>query len=137
MHCLQRLPRYLWASPASIVGLLFSFIAVCAGATPRIVDGVIEVAGGRLRCLHSLLPRYARFGAITFGHIIIGLDHALLSSVRAHELVHVQQYERWGVLFFPLYAASSVAQLMCGRHPYLDNAFELEAHAKTALRVHA
>ena len=137
MHRLQRITRYLWASPATAVGLLFSLVAVCAGATPRIVDGVVEVAGGRLRYFHWLLPPCARFGAITFGHVIIGLDHSLLSSVRAHERVHVRQYERWGALFFPLYLASSMAQLICGRHPYLDNAFEREAWATSALRARA
>lgn len=137
MHRLQRFTRYLWVSPATAVGLLFSVIAVCAGATPRIVDGIIEVAGGRLRYILTLLPPNARFAAITFGHVVIGLDHALLSNVRAHELVHVQQYERWGVLFFPLYVASSVVQLICGRHPYLDNAFEREAYARTTVRAEA
>ena len=137
MHRLQTISRYLWASPATAVGVLFSVLAVCAGATPRIVDGVVEVAGGRLRSFLSLLPPCARFAAITFGHVVIGLDHRLLSAVRAHELVHVQQYERWGVLFFPLYVASSIGQLVCGRHPYLDNAFEREAYARTAVRAEA
>jgi hypothetical protein len=41
--------------------------------------------------------------------------------------VHVRQYERWGVLFFPLYAASSLWQLARGRDPYRDNRFEREA----------
>lgn len=135
MHRLQRTARYLWVSPATAVGLLFSVIAVCAGATPRVVDGIIEVAGGRLRYFLSLLPPCARFTAITFGHVIIGLDHPLLSNIRAHELVHVQQYERWGVFFFPLYMTSSLAQLICGRHPYFDNAFEREAYATTAVRA--
>jgi hypothetical protein len=46
--------------------------------------------------------------------VVIGIDHHLLSSIRAHERVHVRQYERWGVFFFPLYVASSVAQLIRG-----------------------
>jgi hypothetical protein len=49
--------------------------------------------------LVSASPARARFAAITFGHVIIGLDHPLLSRVRTHELVHVQQYERAGVRF--------------------------------------
>lgn len=122
--------RYAWASPATAVGLLFSLIAMVAGARPRVVDGVVEVGGGRLRSLMAALPRCGGFGAITFGHVVIGLDHSLLRRVRAHELIHVQQYERWGVLFFPLYAASSLLQLLCGRDPYRDNAFEREAFAK-------
>ena len=124
--------RYAWASPATAVGLLFSLIAIVAGARPRVVDGVVEVGGGRLRSLMASLPRCGGFGAITFGHVVIGLDHSLLRRVRAHELIHVQQYERWGVLFFPLYAASSLLQLLCGRDPYRDNAFEREAFAKTS-----
>ena len=129
--------RYAWASPATAVGLLFSIVAMLAGARPRVVDGVIEVAGGRLRHLMAALPRCARFAAITFGHVIIGLDHSLLQRVRPHELVHVQQYERWGVLFFPLYVTSSLVQLLRGRHPYFDNTFEREAYAKTSVRTEA
>jgi hypothetical protein len=52
--------------------------------------------------------------------------------VRQHERVHVRQYERFGVFFFPLYLGSSGLQLMRGRNPYLDNAFEREAYAKSS-----
>jgi hypothetical protein len=137
MRCLTLLFRYAWASPATAVGLLFSIAAIVAGARPRIVNGVIEVAGGRMRGLMAALPRPAKFAAITFGHVIIGLDHSLLSCVGDHERIHVQKYERWGVLFFPLYLASSLVQLLCRRHPYLDNAFEREAYAKTSVRTEA
>ena len=131
MRSVGRLLRYAWASPATAVGLLFSIVALFAGAKPRRVDGVFEVAGGRLRRLTAALPFFARFAAITFGHVIIGLDHTVLRRVRAHELVHVRQYERWGVLFFPLYVLSSLVQLLCGRDPYRDNAFEREAFAQS------
>ena len=131
MSPLARLLRYAWASPATAVGLLFSIVAIFAGAKYRRVDGVLEVAGGRLRRLTAALPCCARFAAITFGHVIIGLDHTVLRRVRAHELVHVRQYERWGVFFFPLYVLSSLVQLLCGRDPYRDNAFEREAYAQS------
>src|SRR5436190_24380051 len=135
MRHLQLLRRYAWASPATALGLLFSIIAIVAGARPRLVNGVVEVAGGRLRHLMAAVPRCAGFAAITFGHVVIGLDHSLLQRVRVHELVHVQQYERWGVFFFPLYVASSLLQLLHRRDPYLDNAFEREARAKASERV--
>jgi hypothetical protein len=122
--------RYAWALPATAVGLLFSILALSAGATIRFVDGSIEVAGGQLHQVALLLPRSARFVAITFGHVIIGIDHAVLGHVRPHEHVHVQQYERWGVLFFPLYVASSLVQVFRGRNPYLNNCFEREAYAR-------
>jgi hypothetical protein len=121
--------RYLWALPATLVGLLLAALALCLGATIRRVEGCIEVAGGRLARLLTLLPASMRFAAIAFGHVIIGTDHDLLRRVRRHEHVHVRQYERWGVLFFPLYAGSSLVQLLRGRDPYRDNCFEREAYA--------
>ena len=125
--------RYAWASPATLVGIMFSLIALTFGASARLVDGAIEVAGGRIDRCSSRLPRFLRFGAITFGHVIIGIDHAVLADARAHEQVHVRQYERWGVLFFPLYLGSSLLQLVQGRDPYLHNHFEREARALAAL----
>jgi hypothetical protein len=122
--------RYLWAMPATCVGLFFGLAAVLAGATVRLVDGVVEIAGGRLPAFVSRLPAWARFGAITFGHVIIGLGHGVLERARAHEHVHVRQYERWGVLFFPLYAGSSLVQLCKGRDPYWNNCFEREAYSR-------
>lgn len=128
---LLRIVRYAWAVPATCVGLFFSLMALAFGAEGRIVQGAIEVAGGRVeRCL-SMLPKYCRFGAITFGHVIIGIDHETLSHHRFHEHVHVRQYERWGVLFFPLYLFSSLLQIARGRDPYRDNSFEREAFAKS------
>ena len=124
--------RYLWAMPATGVGLFFALPAILVGATVRIVDGVVEVAGGRLHRFVLRLPACARFGAITFGHVIIGTDHGVLERARAHEHVHVRQYERWGVLFFPLYAGSSLVQWLRGRDPYWSNCFEREAYSRDA-----
>ena len=123
--------RYVWALPATFAGLLLSLVAFAFGAKGRIVEGAVEIAGGRIdRCL-LILPRYCRFGAITFGHVIIGIDHATLAGHRLHEHVHVRQYERWGVFFFPLYLSSSLLQFALGRDPYLNNSFEREAFAKS------
>ncbi|HUQ27719.1 MAG TPA: hypothetical protein VM051_03960 [Usitatibacter sp.] len=119
--------RYAWASPGSLAGLLLAVPALCAGATLRRVDGVLEVAGGRVDRLIAVLPASLRFAAITFGHVVLGTDHTTLACLRRHEHVHVRQYERWGVLFLPLYAASSAIQWLRGRDPYRDNWFEREA----------
>ena len=113
--------RYLWAFPATCVGVALGLACMALGATGRVVDGVLEVSG--------VFPCRGRFGAITFGHVIIGPDDACLEACRAHEHVHVRQYERWGVLFFPLYAASSAWAWLRGGDAYLDNRFEREARA--------
>jgi len=124
--------RYAWALPATLAGLLLSLIAFALGAKGRLVEGAVEIAGGRIDACVLVFPRHCRFGAITFGHIIIGVDHQTLAHHRLHEHVHVRQYERWGVLFFPLYLGSSLLQIARGRDPYLSNAFEREAFANSA-----
>ena len=75
------------------------------------------------------LPVRFRFCAITFGHVVVGTDHRVLAECRTHEHAHVRQYERWGILFFPLYAASSLWAMLRGRAPYRDNHFERQARA--------
>jgi len=129
VNWIVRVFRYTWASPYSFVGLLLLFVAFPFGATVRIVDGTLEVAGGRLGAWMSRLPRSFQFSAITFGHVILGRNHALLDSLRSHEQVHVRQYERWGILFIPLYLGSSLLQFYRGRNPYFENRFEREAYS--------
>lgn len=124
-----RLLRRAWASPASAVGLCVAAAACAGGATVRKVDGVIEVAGGGLGRVIGRLPAPLRFCAITFGHVVVGVDHRALAACRTHEHAHVRQYERWGVLFFPLYAASSLWAAARGDRPYQDNHFERQARA--------
>jgi len=121
--------RYAWAAPATLAGLLVALPAFAAGARARVIDGVIEVTGGRVERLIAALPRRCRFCGITFGHLVVCTDECTAAAVRAHEHVHVRQYERLGALFFPLYVGSSVVQLLRGRDPYFDNRFEREARA--------
>jgi hypothetical protein len=119
--------RYAWAAPASALGLLVAAAAVLLGAHARRVDGVLEVAGGRLAGLVGRLPPQARFCAITLGHVVVGIGPDVLDHVRSHEHAHVRQYERWGLLFFPLYAAASVVAWLNGGRPYWHNHFERQA----------
>jgi hypothetical protein len=50
-----------------------------------------------------------------------------MTRVLPHELAHVKQWERLGTLMFLAYPLASLWALLCGRHYYLDNYFELEA----------
>ena len=130
-HAASTTLRYAWASPPTLVGMALLLVALAAGARPRVIDGAIEVAGGGLQRWIARLPRRCRFGAITLGHVVICIDARTADIVRAHEQVHIRQYERWGALLFPLYAGSSLLQLARGRDPYRDNHFEREAYAQT------
>ena len=72
------------------------------------------------------------FRAIALGHVVIAVGRIELDAMRAHEQVHVRQCERWGIAFFPAYAASSLWQLLRGRNAYWDNHFEVEARRLSA-----
>ena len=83
--------------------------------------------GGRLLIANWL--------AITVGHDIWSwrpLDETEL----AHELCHVEQWERHGLTFVASYALASLVALSSGRHWYRDNAFEVAAR-QAAARVSA
>jgi len=130
VNALGRVVRYARAAPATLLGLALGAFALALGARMRHVSGTLEFGGGALGEAVYRLPPALRFGAITFGHVILGLDAGTLEHCRRHEHVHVSQYERWGILFFPLYAGSSLLQLARGRDPYRDNCFEREAYRR-------
>lgn len=108
---------YLWAAPGSFVGLLLAPFFRRRSVTR-----------GVLLCEGASWPRKLgwKFRAITFGHVVLALDELDPGTLR-HELVHVRQYERWGVFLLVLYPAASVVALTRGGHYYRDNPFEVEA----------
>ena len=121
--------RYVWPLPWTVAGLLAALLAGLLGAHWQHRLGALEVHDGLLAAVCRRLPASLRFEAITLGHVVLGLDTACLDGARAHEQVHVRQYERWGPLFVPLYLASSGWQWLRGGCPYRDNHFEREAYA--------
>jgi hypothetical protein len=129
---MRRIGAWLWAGPWTLVGLLLALPACAAGARLRRVDGVLEVCGGRLgeRAARGVGPYGVT--AVTLGHVVLGCDAATLDRLRAHERVHVRQYEAWGPLFVPAYLLDSAWQWLRGRHPYRDNRFERAARAGAA-----
>lgn len=124
---LRRALDIVWASPCSFVGVLLGLAVLALRGSVRRVGPTLEVA---LRGDERDVPAWAHklpFAAITFGHVIVGRSHDALAALRAHERVHVRQYERLGAFFFIAYPASSLLALSRGRCPYRDNRFEREA----------
>lgn len=119
--------KTVWAAPCTLIGAVAALLLCALGASVRPVTGVLEVAFDDER--HPVARLLARqpFSAITLGHIVLARTHACHRIHRKHERVHVAQYERWGPLFFVLYAASSAWQWLRGRQPYADNHFERQA----------
>lgn len=126
----MRLLAYIWAFPATLVGLLFIPLAAPWNhGRVRFVDGVLELHGrGISWCLRKLTLIDGGAAAMTFAHVVIGRDARSLTDSRQHERVHVRQYERWGIFFYPAYVLSSLWLWARGRDPYLDNPFEREAY---------
>ena len=126
---LLRAARYAWALPATLAGLVAASSAFICGRV-RIVHGVVEAHGPVLDwCLSRLIPIQGGAAAITFGHVVVGRDATALDATRAHERVHVAQYERWGLFFLPAYCVASVWAAARGGHYYRDNRFERAARA--------
>ena len=121
--------KYIWASPASAIGICAACMASVVGARVMRVGGVLEVSlaphSARLCKAVNCLP----FTAITFGHIVIACSAQEQAALRAHERVHVAQYELWGAFFLLAYPLESLFQWLRGRRAYLDNRFEIAARA--------
>jgi hypothetical protein len=130
-----RLPAYAWAAPNTALGAVAGLVMLCLGGRMRFVDGVAELHGGRVGRVLARLPDPIRFGAMTLGHVIVGIDEAELRALREHEHVHVRQYERWGLFFLPAYALSSAWEAARGRSGYRNNCFERQAYALEKTRT--
>lgn len=126
-----RLCAYLWASPCTALG---SLAIIASGATWRWRDGVIEAAGPGVARLFDAGQPAQPIAAMTLGHVVIARDETALESTRAHERVHVDQYEWLGPLFLPAYACASLVAWARRGDAYLDNAFERQARRRTAGR---
>jgi len=115
----------LWASPNTLLGLVLVGLSALVRGRARVVDGVLEAHGPALEVALRALANRPR--AVTLGHVVLGVSRAALDETRAHERVHVAQYERWGPLFLPAYLISSALCLCRGLDAYRDNVFEREA----------
>ena len=115
----MRALRLIWASPASLVGLLLAPFF----RSRRAVKGV-------LLCEGASWPRKLgwKFSAITLGHVVLSVED-IGDEMMRHELIHVGQYERWGPFMLPAYLGASVVAVARGRHYYRDNRFEIAARA--------
>ena len=107
---LTRALAYLWAAPMTAVGLL---LGATTGVRPVVRDGVLLFPGARGPA--AALLRAQGYAATTLGHAVIA-TRGPSPSLMAHELVHVRQAERFGVLFAPVYGLLW-AIYGYGRHP--------------------
>ena len=128
---LVTLARYVWAAPNTVIGLALVSLGLLSGATLQVVSGVLEASGGLLNMLlRYAVPIDGGVAAITFGHVVIARDHHSLNATRAHERVHVRQYEIWGPFFIPAYLVAGAWAAVNGRGAYDGNYFEEDARRR-------
>lgn len=123
---------YLWVSPISIACLPLALLAKWTGGGYVIHSGVLEIWGGIVGQWldKGRLPFLGAVNAITIGHVIAGVSPQHLHNSRVHERVHVEQFERWGVLFPLVYALAGLRAHLQGKRFYWDNPYEIEARAR-------
>lgn len=119
--------KLLWALPCSLIGLTLAAVLLLTGGKARWSSGALEVSHRQSRASCGQWARDLPFRGIVFGHVILAVTAEELRIISAHERIHVQQYERWGLLFFIAYGLSSLWQLLHARSPYWDNHFEIQA----------
>jgi hypothetical protein len=119
---IRRVAAYLWASPNTLLGIA---IGIVLAGRCRVVDGVVEVHGPFLA--RNLNRLWVPASAITLGHCVLAQSVGCLDRTRAHERVHVRQYERWGPFFIPAYLSNSLWLFLSGRDAYRENVFEVAA----------
>lgn len=124
--------RYLWVAPWSALGVVLAIAGRLTGGSLGLRDGVLECAGGLWGRLFPKIGPGGGIAAITIGHVVLAETEDGLHRTRAHERVHVAQFERWGPLFPILYCGASLAAWWRGGHYYLDNHFEREARRLTS-----
>jgi hypothetical protein len=117
---------YLWASPNTLLGLALALLCRVAGAIRgRVVCGVLEICGpGVRRLFRRVTPARHTIEALALGHVVLAVDRETLEQTRAHETVHVRQYERWGPFFLPAYWIAGLFAAWRGGDSYKDNPFE-------------
>ena len=126
-----RLLAMLWASPYTLLGLGLGMIGVCTGGRARLRGCVLEFYGGGVKWLLRQFFCGQGAMALTLGHTILGQTDAALGMARAHELVHVRQFERWGPMMGPAYLGCSLVLWLIRRRPYRDNPFERQAYEQS------
>ncbi len=125
---MNRLLRYLWAAPTSLLGVAVGVLTLLSGGRAGWSRGVLLFWGGFASWFLVRTP--VRASAMTLGHVILGRNLPTLRRTRDHEMVHVRQTELLGPFFVPAYLLASLWAALRGRHYYHDNWFEIDANRR-------
>jgi hypothetical protein len=137
-HSLSLLCKFFhwgWAMPWTLFALTIGIVGLARGTKIEWYCGTIICHSGWVERLLKKVPIPGGASALTLGHAILARSREAMVQSHAHEMIHVHQYERWGLFFVPAYLGISCWLMMRGKDPYFDNPFECEAYASTSTRT--
>ena len=119
----------LWALPLTLLGILLALPVLAIHGQVQLIRGPTIALLVRGPFADRMLSRhpFGAMSAMALGHIIISENQGLSSRILIHELAHVRQAMRWGLLFPFAYLASSAWAAIRGRDAYWHNKFEIDA----------
>lgn len=119
----------VWALPLTLFGLLLALPVIARRGHVSVFNGGACALVVRGPLADRMLARHP-FGvmsAMAIGHVVLVAQDALTTRILTHELEHVSQAARWGILFPFAYLAASAWELLHGRDAYWHNTFEVAA----------
>jgi hypothetical protein len=119
----------LWALPLTILGLLLAFPVLAWHGRAYLVRDSMPALLVRGPFGDYLLEHhpFGAMSAMAIGHVVLAEQKGLTKPILTHELEHVKQAARWGILFPFAYVASSLWAKLHGGDAYWNNAFEVAA----------
>lgn len=118
-----------WAAPLTVAGLLLALPILVFRGRMQLLRGRTAALLVRGPLADRMLSRhpFGAMSAMALGHIVIVEHQGVSARILAHELVHVRQAARWGIVFPFAYLASSAWAALRGRDAYWHNRFEIAA----------
>ena len=117
--------KFLWVGPCTLFGC---FLGCISDAEHWEFEEVHYFYGGFLG-VFLWIPFVGRVPALAMGSCVLARTSLDLSTWHKHELAHVRQYKKWGLLLPFAYFLSSLYCVLSRKDPYNDNYFEREAFA--------
>lgn len=134
---LKRAIGFIWASPVTVIGLLYATLFAWLGWYRRVGrrgDALVWTFGGSLHP-RWLVSTWKNRAGQTFGNVVViryDIDTPRGHLSLRHEQEHVRQTMTLGVFQPILYACAWFALKACRHaHPYYDNPFEIDARRGT------
>jgi hypothetical protein len=126
---LRTLLGVTWASPLTVAGLLLALPILVVRGHAQLVRGNTPALLVRGPLADRMLGRhpFGAMSAMALGHVVIAEHQGLSARILVHELEHVRQAARWGIVFPFAYLASSAWAALRGRDAYWHNRFEVAA----------